>query len=102
MATAASCLLESSLTLVGDDQVVVRAEADGLRVSPHERLKGLIEVRGLGILTVPHCAAARLSLLVDLVDPASVDRLPDPWPVDILLGISLPVLRLAPFEASLP
>jgi hypothetical protein len=43
-----------------------------------------------------------LSLLVDLVAPEQVERLPDPWPSDMLLGVSLPVLQLAPFEASAP
>ena len=59
-------------------------------------------MRGLGIFAVPHCAHAHLSLLVDLVAPDQVDRLPAPWPTDDLLGVSLPVLRLAPFEAAAP
>ncbi len=102
VATPASCLVESSFELVADDQVVIRAAEDGLTVSPPDRLRGLIEVRGLGIFAVPHRAHAHLSLLVDLAAPDQVDRLPDPWPTDDLLGVSLPVLRLAPFEAAAP
>ena len=102
LAAPASSLVEASFELVADDQVVIRATEDGLTVSPPDRLQGLIEVRGLGIVTVPHRSEARLSLLVDLVGPHQVERLPDPWPTDVLLGVSLPVLRLAPFEASAP
>lgn len=102
LAAPASSLVESSFGLVADDQVVIRATEDGLTVSPPDRLQGLIEVRGLGIVTVSHVSKARLSLLVDLVGPHQVERLPDPWPTDVLLGVSLPVLRLAPFEVSAP
>jgi hypothetical protein len=42
---------------------------------------------------------APLSLLVDLVPADRIERLPDPAKEN-LLGIVLPVLALAPFEAS--
>lgn len=102
LAAPENSLAEASFGLVADDQVVIRATKDGLTVSPPDRLQGLIEVRGLGIVTVSHVSEARLSLLVDLVGPHQVERLPDPWPTDVLLGVSFPVLRLAPFEASAP
>jgi serine kinase of HPr protein (carbohydrate metabolism regulator) len=102
LATPASRAVAASFELVADDQVVIRATEHGLTVSPPDRLQGLIEVRGLGIFTVPHRSEAHLSLLVDLVGPNQVERLPDPWPAECLLGVSLPVLRLAPFEASAP
>jgi serine kinase of HPr protein (carbohydrate metabolism regulator) len=102
LVTSVSSLVEASFELVADDQAVVRATEHGLTVSPPDRLQGLIEIRGLGIFTVPHRSEAHLALLVDLVSLKQVERLPDPWPTDGLLGVSLPVLRLAPFEASAP
>ncbi len=90
------------LALVADDQVhVARAGAD-LFVAPPPQLAGLLEVRGLGIRTVPYCASARLALIVDLVPPEAVERFPDPWPFEALLGVSLPLLRLCAFEDSAP
>ncbi len=44
-------------------------------------------------------APAALALLVDLVPAGRIERLPDPVEEN-LLGIALPVLALAPFEAS--
>ena len=41
-------------------------------------------------------------LIVELVAPEAVERLPDPPPRRDLLGVSLPLLRLAPFEAAAP
>jgi hypothetical protein len=61
-----------------------------------------MEVRGVGIVKLARrqvLARAALSLLVDLVPANRVERLPDPAEED-LLGIGLPVLALAPFEAS--
>lgn len=100
VATPLAPFTQENFQLVGDDQVVVRRTGQDLLVSPHPRLQGLIEVRGVGILTLPHAATARVDLIVDLVAPPEVSRLPDPWPRQSLLGVSLPILHLAPFESS--
>lgn len=93
---------QDGFQLVGDDQVVVRRSGDGLTVHAHPRLAGLIEVRGIGIVPVAHAGPAALVLIAELVSGGAVDRLPDPWPTESLLGITLPVLRIVAFEASAP
>jgi serine kinase of HPr protein (carbohydrate metabolism regulator) len=93
---------EAAFELVGDDQVFVRRAGGRLIVNAHPRLAGLIEVRGLGILPVPYRAEAELVLVTDLVAGGDVERWPDPWPVTDVLGVPVPVMRLAPFEASAP
>ena len=88
--------------LVADDQVWIERDNDGsLAASAPPTLAGKIEVRGLGIVEVPHRGAARLALAVDLVLPQEVPRMP-PDPLDriILAGVTLPVVTLAPFELS--
>ncbi|MGE5266977.1 MAG: HPr kinase/phosphorylase [Deltaproteobacteria bacterium] len=95
-------LLTSPFELVADDQVTVRRDTDGLTVEAPAPLKGLLEVRGSGIMAVPSIGWARLVLLADLTAADRVERFPDPWPAESLLGIRLPVLRVAPFEASAP
>lgn len=102
MAHSLGSLADVRLDLVGDDQVIVRRAGTGLMVNAHPRLAGLLEVRGLGILPVPHVAEARLVLMADLVAGRNVERLPDPWPVADVLGLPVPVMRIAPFEASAP
>ncbi len=88
--------------LVADDHVVVRRLGERLTAEPPATLAGLIEVRGLGIVTVPFRAPAEVALLVDLVAQEAVERLPDPWPVDTISGVTRPILRLCAFEASAP
>lgn len=87
-------------SLVADDQVILKRDGHDVWAAPPDVLAGLLEVRGLGILKFPHRAPARLTLIVDLCSSSEVDRLPDPWPHDPLLGVALPVLRLVPFEPS--
>lgn len=87
-------------TLVADDQVIVDGSGGGLVARAHDAVAGRIEVRGLGIVAVPSVPAAEIGLAVELVAPTAIVRLPEPgatWP---LLGVDVPLLRIAPFEAS--
>ena len=65
-------LLDHGFVLVADDRVEI---ADG-RARPASGLAGLLEVRGLGILRLPHLPSATLRLAVTL-GPAA-QRLPAP------------------------
>jgi serine kinase of HPr protein (carbohydrate metabolism regulator) len=88
--------------LVADDQVWVERQKDGsLVASAPSNLAGKIEVRGLGILEVPHRGEARLALAVDLVLPQEVPRMPpDPLERITIAGTAIPVVKLTPFELS--
>lgn len=92
-------LIDGGGRLVADDQSEIFRRSDRLWVRAPAALAGLLEIRGIGILPVAAMAEAPLALLVDLVAPAAVERLPEAA-VENLLGLSLPRLALAPFEAS--
>jgi HPr kinase/phosphorylase len=60
-------------------------------------------VRGLGIMQVPFLPEAELVLVCDLVAGEEVPRMPpESAKKMVIAGVSLPTLRLAPFEASAP
>lgn len=95
-------LIEAGARLVADDQTMLGRAGDTVMASAPASIAGLIEVRGLGIRRLARnqlLARAAVVLLVDLVAPAAIERLPEPNH-EALLGIDLPVLKLAPFEAS--
>jgi serine kinase of HPr protein (carbohydrate metabolism regulator) len=92
-------LIDGGARLVADDQVALCAEGGRIVASAPETIAGRLEVRGIGIVSVPHVAAAPVALVVDLVSPGAVERLPDAARRSYL-GIALPLLALAPFEAS--
>ena len=92
-------LIDGGALLVADDQVVLRPNGDELVAAAPATIAGRMEVRGIGIVAVPHVAAAPVALVVDLVAPDAVPRLPEPAR-RTFLGIALPLIALAPFEAS--
>ncbi len=92
-------LIDRGARLVADDQTEVERLGDRLAARAPAAIAGRIEVRGLGIVRVAAAPQAILGLALDLVAPAAVARMPAPNYVEIL-GISLPLLAIAPFEAS--
>jgi len=92
-----------SFLLVADDQLAISRSEDGRLIgrSP-DSIAGRLEVRGVGIIRVPH-VAAELCLIIDLVVADAVPRSPPSLPATVdCLGIEIPVVSLSPFEASAP
>lgn len=92
-------LIDGGARLVADDRVDLARDGDGIGATAPKEIAGLIEVRGVGVLKVAWVARARLALAVDLVAPERVERLPEAARCE-LLGVAIPRLALAPFEAS--
>ncbi len=89
--------------LVADDQVSLALRNGMIEASPPAPLAGKLEIRGLGIVTLPHRAAVTLSLAVRLVPRTEIERMPDPDTGFIeLLGQALPVIPIDPGTASAP
>lgn len=87
--------------LIADDRVLVTRRHGVLGLECPGPIAGLIEVRGVGIVTVPSIAEADLVLVVDLAAEVDVPRLPEPDKVEIS-GVPVRRIRLAPFEHSAP
>ena len=94
-------LIDAGARLVADDQSELRRIGDAIAVRAPAVLSGLIEVRGVGLVRCEPVSDAPLALIVDLVAAEAVERLPSPCS-EKMLGVELPRLALAPFEASAP
>jgi HPr kinase/phosphorylase len=79
-------LLDRGARLIADDRCDLRLGAGRILASAPAAIAGRLEVR---------------DLVVDLVRPEGIPRLPEPA-CRTYLGFRLPLLRLAPFEASTP
>jgi serine kinase of HPr protein (carbohydrate metabolism regulator) len=97
-----SALLPNAAVLVADDRVRLERFGIELRASAPETIRGLMEARGLGIVTVPTTVCATVVLAVDLVDASAVERMPDRAIHVTLLGVQVPLLSIAGFESSAP
>ncbi len=85
-------LIDRGFVLVADDRVEIE---DGV-ARPPAALAGLLELRGLGLVRLPHLAAARLALAVQL---EAGTRLPEPERHPLL---DVPLVRIDPASASAP
>jgi serine kinase of HPr protein (carbohydrate metabolism regulator) len=94
-------LIDAGARLVADDQSQLCRRGDALIVRSPRGISGMIEVRGLGIMRVEPLAEAPVVMLVDLVPREHVERLPERRR-EAILGVALPLVALAPFEASAP
>jgi HPr kinase/phosphorylase len=103
LAAGVSALLPNAATLVADDQVLLDVSGERLTAQTPPALRGRMEVRGQGIISLQTTDWAEIVLIADLLGlDAAIDRLPDPVMTARLFGHCLPVLRLHPFEASAP
>lgn len=94
-------LLDSGALLVADDYTELRREGDQLRAQAPAILHGLFEVRGLGVLQLAARDSVLIAAIIDLVPENEVERMPaDDY--FAILGVSVPLFRLAAFEASAP
>lgn len=87
--------------LVADDQVLLTVEEGQLWGSAPDNLKGLIEVRSLGIQTVPYKTKTQINLAIMLKNHRDIERYPDvALTHSPIQGITLPLKYLDPFEPS--
>lgn len=94
-------LIADGALLVADDQTDVELRHDELWASAPEKIVGLIEARGIGIVPVAIKRATRLALAVEMV--AAPARMPEQrtWSLPGH-NAAIPLIELGPFEASAP
>lgn len=96
-------LIDAGATLVSDDQVDLvsagQGERAGVLASAPAEIRGLLEIRGIGIVQLETVETTPLALVVQLVAPDRVERLPDAA-VWICQDLEIPMITLTPFEAS--
>ncbi|MDI1295188.1 MAG: HPr kinase/phosphatase C-terminal domain-containing protein [bacterium] len=93
-------LIDRGAVLVSDDYTLLKRVDGRLVATSPATIAGRMEVRGIGIVTMPHVADAPVALLVELMD--LIERMPlDPLHRSIA-GVSVPIIRVAPREASAP
>ncbi len=92
-------LIDAGATLIADDRVDLILGSKGVCASAPAILKGLLEVRNIGILQFPSKENAFVSLVCELVRPEEIERMPQ-YTNTCILGINLPHVLIAPFETS--
>ena len=95
-------LMDQGWHLVADDYTELTREDDGqLYARPPDTLKGLIEVRGIGLIHVPYKDHVRVVAVFNLQDINHIERLPKPAHLT-LEGLDVPLYTLHGLDASAP
>jgi HPr kinase/phosphorylase len=94
-------LIDQGARLIADDQTELRDIGGAVRLSAPGTIAGQMEVRGIGIVTVPYQSSAPLRLVVDLKPAETIERMPELATIRFF-AYDLPLIALAPFEASAP
>lgn len=84
---------DQASALVADDQVHLYRQGDALFAASVTPLESLIELRGLGLLTLPWHRQTRLACVVELVPLKAMERLPDDHHI-VLESVRLPRVRV--------
>lgn len=93
-------LIDRGAVLISDDYTLVKRVNNALVATAPATIAGRMEVRGLGVVAMPHVDDMPVALVVDLFD--QVDRMPMNPLHRFIAGISVPVVKIAPLEASAP
>jgi serine kinase of HPr protein (carbohydrate metabolism regulator) len=93
-------LIDRGATLIADDQTICRRESGALLACVPPTIAGRIEVRGIGILTMPHQDRVPVALLIVILDHPP--RLPEDRRYRRIAGVDVPVLALSALEPSAP
>ncbi len=91
--------------LVADDQVEIRRMGDVLLARAPERLMGLLEVRGVGIMRLPVSRLAEdipVEAVVRLVSLEEIERLPPVNQSETIMGLPLRCLHLDARDPAAP
>lgn len=93
-------LIDRGAVLVSDDTTLVKRIDGRLVATCPATIAGKMEVRGLGIVAMPHVGEASVALVADLSD--MVERMPLEPVHRTIAGMQVPVVRIVPHEASAP
>ena len=95
----ALALIDRGAVLIGDDGMLLEVRDGTLWALPPPNIAGLLEIRNVGIVTVP-AGEAPVALVLRL-DPAA-PRQPERAEEALLAGVAVPVIRLWPDTPGLP
>jgi hypothetical protein len=95
----ALALIDRGAVLLGDDGVMLEEDQGALYAMPHPNTRGLIEVRGVGLVPMPVAPRARVALLLRLEREAP--RYVEVAPVVMLERAAIPCITLWPDSPAL-
>ena len=95
-------IMEHGFSLIADDRTDITSNDGALIASCPAAIRGKIEVRGLGLLTLETIESAPVHLIIELVERKKVPRIPPEDIYETLCGVAVIKRHLHAFDASTP
>ncbi len=92
-------LIDEGADLVADDYCNIAFESGRLIATPPPAIAGKLEVRGIGILQMPHTNIVAIRLVVDLRTTQEIERLPE-TATTFIENVPVPWISIDPRTAS--
>ncbi len=92
-------LIDRGAVLVSDDQTLVVRAGKVLHARAPAEIAGRMEVRGIGIVAMPHVGDVPVALIVRI--DGQVERMPDRR-IRRVAGVEVPQMQIEAFHASAP
>lgn len=92
-------LTDAGADLVADDRTVVENRDGKLMARAPDSIKGLLEIRGIGIVETPHIDETEIRLKLILRPFSQIDRMPEEQ-TEIIEKAEIPVFYLDAFSVS--
>ncbi|MDQ3075390.1 MAG: HPr kinase/phosphatase C-terminal domain-containing protein [Pseudomonadota bacterium] len=91
-------LLDRGFVLVSDDQTIIKRSGTRLTASAPPTIRGKLEIRGVGIVTMDQVDDQPVALVVELT--SEIRRLPDDSRERPVLGVLVPLISVDAMTAS--
>lgn len=93
-------LIDRGFTLVSDDQTIVHRRGSRLHASAPATIRGKLEIRGLGIVSMPVVEDVAVALVVELA--SDIQRFPSDSRERTICGLAVPLISVDARTASAP
>lgn len=91
-------LLDRGFSLVSDDQTIVKKVGTRLTAAAPPTIRGKLEIRGVGIVTMSQIDDQPVALVVELT--SDIQRLPDDSRERPIMGVPVPLISVDAMTAS--
>lgn len=86
-------LIDRGATLIADDQTLLSLEGEKLALQSPASLKGIMEIRGVGLCSFPSQEKSYLKLFIEICEKEELERLPEPLFIKYY-DLKVPLLKL--------
>ncbi len=92
-------LIDQGAKLIADDQTIIENQNGQLKARCPDTIKGLLEIRGIGIVEMPFIYETNINLKLSLRAFDQIDRMPEKI-TELIENIEIPVYYLDAFSDS--